>query len=78
MRRWVEGLEARVAEGGAVSADEALRLMQCQGPEVYDLLPSAHSLARRAKGWDAGRSGRTSRSSRRRRWCWSASCLTAN
>lgn len=53
MRGWVEELEARVAVGGAVTADEALRLMECEGPSVYDLFPSAHRLARRAKGWDA-------------------------
>ncbi len=52
MRAWVESLETRVCQGGAVTAEEAVRLMEWEGPAVYDLLPSAHRLARRSKGWD--------------------------
>ena len=52
MRAWVESLEGKICEGGFVTAEEAERLMECEGAEVYDLLPSAHRLARRSKGWD--------------------------
>lgn len=50
MREFIEELEARVLAGGEVSADEAVRLMELDGPEVYDLFPSANRIARHHKG----------------------------
>ncbi|MBI5445700.1 MAG: radical SAM protein, partial [Deltaproteobacteria bacterium] len=53
MRRWIESLEERVLAGGRVEEDEALGLMELEGGTIYDLLPSAHRVARRFKGWEA-------------------------
>lgn len=53
LKHLAESLENRILEGGEVSQDEALRLAQAGPAEVYDILPSAHRLARRFKGYDA-------------------------
>lgn len=50
MRAWIESLEAKIYEGRQVSAAEALRLMELEGPDSYALFASADRIARRFKG----------------------------
>jgi biotin synthase len=52
VRKWIESLEERVLAGGEVTEAEAVRLITLPPRETYELFPSAHRLARAAKGWE--------------------------
>lgn len=52
MRERIEALERRVLDGGEVTAEEALELMELEGPAVYELFPAANRIARHFKGYD--------------------------
>ncbi len=52
MRDWIESLEERVINGGEVKEEEALRLININGPHLFDLFASANRVARHYKGYE--------------------------